>query len=290
MAKDAPIAISRQDGIATITLNCPERRNSLGREAVVVLHRTIDEADRDDEVRAIVITGAGSAFSVGADLSGGAETFQTPTRTEQAPHDDRGQGSLDDRDLGGWLALRIFECGKPVIAAVNGVAAGLGATMLLPMDVRIAVDTARFGFVFARRGIIPEACSTWFLPRVVGISRAMDWMTSGRIVDAAEAVESGLIRSLHSPDDLLPAAYAAARAMTEQSAPVSVALVRRLLWDGLTVGHPRDVHPVESSLIRALASHPDAHEGIRSFIEKRSPRFVGRPGAETRTLLDDARA
>src|SRR5437773_4750507 len=209
------------DGVLTITLNRPERLNAwtgtMGRE----LREAFDQADADDEVRAIIVTGAGRGFCAGADLGAGGETF-----------DYRARGSQEEvpRDNGGEFTLRVFESTKPVIAAINGPAVGVGATMTLPMDVRLAADDARIGFVFARRGIVPEACSSWFLPRVVGISRAMEWVATGRVFPAHEALEGGLVRSLHAPADLLPAANALAHEIAENTAPVSVATARQTRW------------------------------------------------------------
>ena len=203
---------------------------------------------------------------MGADLSGGANTFK-------ARRSGRGPGVDGQRDLGGWLALRLFECTKPLIGAVNGVAAGLGATMLLPMDVRIASRSSRFAFVFTRRGIVPEACSSWFLPRIVGISRALQWTMSGRVVPAAEALDVGLVSSLHDDGDLLAAARSVAAELTTNSSPVSVALTRRNMWRGLTMAHPAEAHRVESRLIRAQLGCPDTREGIEAFLEKPPPAF-----------------
>src|SRR5437870_13219007 len=209
------------DGVLTITLNRPERLNAwtgtMGRE----LREAFDQADADDEVRAIIVTGAGRGFCAGADLGAGGETF-----------DYRARGSQEEvpRDNGGEFTLRVFACTKPVIAAINGPAVGVGATMTLPMDVRLAAEDARMGFVFARRGIIPEACSRVFLPRVVGISRAMEWVATGRVFGASEALEAGLVRSLHTSEQLIGAARALATEIVENAAPVSVALARRLMW------------------------------------------------------------
>jgi enoyl-CoA hydratase/carnithine racemase len=216
------------DGIAVITFNRPDQLNTLSRQAVLDLCRALDDLEADDAVRAIVFTGTGRAFSAGADLSGGADTFR----------DGRDAGGVDSdlvsRDYGGILALRLFACIKPLLAAVNGDAVGLGVTMTLPMDVRIAADQARFGFVFTRRGIVPEACSSWFLPRVVGISRALEWTMSGRLVDAAEALESGLVREVVPAGDVLPRTLELAVSLVEAGAPTSVAATRQMMWHGLT--------------------------------------------------------
>jgi enoyl-CoA hydratase/carnithine racemase len=222
------ITTESADGVLTITLNRPERLNAWTQQMGAELRAAFDEADADDDVRAVIVTGAGRGFCAGADLASGGDTFDARKRDAVA-------GST--RDNGGEFALRVFESKKPVIAAINGPAVGVGATMTLPMDVRLAADDARMGFVFARRGIIPEACSSWFLPRVVGISRAMEWVASGRVFSAQEALEGGLVRSVHPKDELLDAARELAREIAENTAPVSVALARKLMWTRL--GPPR---------------------------------------------------
>jgi enoyl-CoA hydratase/carnithine racemase len=259
--------VDRTDGVAVITFNRPQQLNTLSRQAVLGLCTALDDLDADDDVRAIVFTGTGRAFSAGADLSGGAGTFRDGR--ESATVD----GDLMSRDFGGILALRLFACVKPLVAAINGDAVGLGVTMTLPMDVRIAADTARFGFVFTRRGIVPEACSSWFLPRVVGISQALEWTMSGRLVSAVEAHEAGLVRDLVPVDQVLPAALEHAKGLVEAGAPTSVAATRQMMWQGLTQGHPMEAHRVESDLVRRLGASPDAAEGIAAFMEKRPPRF-----------------
>jgi enoyl-CoA hydratase/carnithine racemase len=252
------------DGVLTITLNRPERLNAwtatMGRELI----EAFDRADADDEVRAIIVTGAGRGFCAGADLAGGGETF-----------DYRARGLEDPvpRDNGGQFTLRIFESTKPVIAAINGPAVGVGATMTLPMDIRIAADDARMGFVFTRRGIVPEACSSWFLPRVVGISRAMEWVATGRVFSAKEALEGGLVRSLHPAGELLDAANAIAREIAENTAPVSVALARQLMWRMLGAEHPMIAHRADSRGMLARGQSADAVEGVTAFLEKRPARF-----------------
>ncbi|HWX52603.1 MAG TPA: enoyl-CoA hydratase-related protein, partial [Solirubrobacteraceae bacterium] len=215
------IATELADRVLTITLNRPERLNAWTGTMAAELIRAFDRADADDEVRAIVVTGAGRGFCAGADLAGGGETFD---------YRKRGETDAVPRDNGGEFTLRIFDSTKPVIAAINGPAVGVGATMTLPMDVRLAAEDARIGFVFARRGIVPEACSSWFLPRVVGISRAMEWVATGRVFSAQEALEGGLVRSLHPPGELLDAAHGLAREIAQNTAPVSVALARRMMW------------------------------------------------------------
>ena len=231
----------------------------------------------DDSVRAVIVTGAGRAFCAGADLSGGAATFDYAAR-DGCDSPVGADGSVDwahegVRDNGGKLTLRIFSAKKPVIGAINGAAVGIGATMLLPMDVRLASEGARFGFVFARRGIVPEAASSWFLPRLVGISQAMEWCCSGRVFDAAEAQRGGLVRSVHSADDLLPAARALAHAMTADSAPVSVALTRQMLWRMMGAAHPIEAHRLDSRLVWARGGSADAREGVASFLEKRDANY-----------------
>src|SRR3954447_22961105 len=226
-----------------------------------------DRTDADDDVRAVIVTGRGRGFCAGADLSGGGDTFSRggggePAGEQQVP-----------RDGGGMLTLRIFESKKPVIAAVNGPAVGVGVTMTLPMDVRLASDQARFGFVFARRGLVPEAASSWFLPRVVGISQAMEWVMTGRVFPAEEALAGRLVRSLHAPDDLLPAARALALEIAENTSPTSVALSRHMLWRMLGADHPMEAHKLDSRIIWERGRTADAREGVMSFLEKRPADF-----------------
>jgi enoyl-CoA hydratase/carnithine racemase len=255
------------EGVLTITLNRPERLNAwtptMGRELI----GAFDRADADDDVRAVIVTGAGRGFCAGADLEAGGETFDYRKR-ESA-------GSVP-RDTGGELTLRIFESKKPVIAAINGPAVGVGATMTLPMDVRLAADDARIGFVFTRRGIVPEACSSWFLPRAVGISRAMEWVATGRVFSAQEALEGGLVRSVYPRDALLAAAYDLAHEIAENTAPVSVALARQLMWRMLGAEHPMLAHRADSRGMFVRGQSSDAVEGITAFLEKRPARFPDR--------------
>lgn len=269
------VLTSLQDGVLTVVLNRPARKNAITPGMVHRLIAVVDAADGDDAVRAIVFTGAGDAYSAGADLSGGGATF----------HRSRPPAGHVRPDLGGLLALRLFECAKPLVAAVNGVAAGLGATMLLPMDVRLASTSARFGFVFSRRGIVPEACSSWFLPRVVGISRAVEWTASGRVFPAEEALAAGLVREVHEPSALRDAAYAVAREMTQVSSSLSVAAARQLMWRGLSMANPAEAHAVESRLLQLLGGGPDADEGITAFLEKRAPRFPSRLSDQLPAIL-----
>jgi len=263
------------DGIFTITLNRPERLNAwtatMGRELI----EAFDIADADDDVRAIVMTGAGRGYCAGADLSAGGETFDYTARAEEASLLTP-SGSSVPRDNGGQFSLRIFASTKPVIGAINGPAVGVGATMTLPMDVRLAADDARMGFVFSRRGIVPEACSSWFLPRVVGISRAMEWVATGRVFSAQEGLDAGLLRSLHPGEELLAAARALATEIAENTAPVSVALARQLMWRMLGADHPMVAHRADSRGMLARGQSADAAEGITAFLEKRAAHFPDR--------------
>jgi len=255
------------DHVLTITLNRPDRLNAftptMGRELI----EAFDQADADDDVRAIIVTGEGRGFCAGADLAGGGETFDWR---------DRQEADEIPRDGGGRVTLRIYESTKPVIAAINGPAVGVGITMTLPMDIRLAAEGAKIGFVFTRRGIVPEACSSWFLPRVVGISQAMEWVATGRVFSAQEAHAGGLVRSVHPEGELLGAAQALAREIADNAAPVSVALARRLLWTMLGAGHPMEAHRADSRAMFARGQSDDAREGVMSFLEKRDSRFGDR--------------
>ena len=261
------IATDVADRILTITLNRPERLNAWTATMCRELMSAFDEAGADDGIGAVIVTGAGRGFCAGADLAGGGETFNWR---------ERAQAGAPPRDNGGEFTLRVFACTKPVIAAINGPAVGVGATMTLPMDIRLAAEDARMGFVFARRGIIPEACSSWFLPRVVGISRAMEWVATGRVFPAQEALEAGLVRSLHPSEELIGAARALATEIVENAAPVSVALARRLMWRMLGADHPMAAHRADSRGMLARGQSADAVEGVTSFLEKRPARFVDR--------------
>jgi enoyl-CoA hydratase/carnithine racemase len=263
------IACEVEDGILTLTLDRPDVLNAFTPRMQQELIDACDRIDADDAVRAVVVTGRGRGFCAGADLSAGGSTFDAEARGG-AIRDDRG---LPPRDGGGLVTLRLFNLTKPVIAAINGPAVGVGVTMTLPMDVRLASETARFGFVFTRRGLVPEAASSWFLPRVVGISRALEWVCTGRVFPAEEALAGGLVRSIHPPDELLPAARALAREMAEGTSPVSVALSRQMLWRMLGASHPMDAHRVDSRGIADRGSSPDAREGVESFLEKRPASF-----------------
>ncbi len=260
------------DGILTVTLHRPDQLNAVDFDMMHELIDAFDRADGDDAVRAVVITGAGRAFCAGADLSSGETTFDAATWGE-SPDGQK-------RDAGGRVTLRVFDLKKPVIAAINGPAVGFGATMLLPMDARLASTDARFGFVFTRRGILPEACSSWFLPRLVGVSRALDWTISGRVFDAEEAASGGLVRSLHAADELLPAAHALAREWTEATSAVSVALTRQLMWKMLGADHPMEAHKVDSPGLYAMGVSPDCKEGVMSFLEKRPAEFKMKPSTD----------
>lgn len=273
------IAYEVADRVATITLDRPDRLNAFTARMQQELCRALDQVDGDPDVRAVVVTGRGRAFCAGADLGGGEATFDHGSDLAR----DGGVVAEADgrhRDEGGLVALRFFECTKPVIGAFNGAAVGVGVTMALPFDVRLASTAAKFGFVFARRGLVPEACSSWFLPRVVGINRAMEWCATGRTFGADEALAAGLVRSVHEPDDLLPAAYALAGEIATTTSAVSVTLTRALLWRMLGAPHPMDAHRVDSALIDAVGHGQDVREGVRSFLEKRPPEFPGRVPAD----------
>ena len=272
------------DNILTITLNRPDKLNAFTGKMMAELIDAFDRADADDEVRAVIVTGEGRAFCAGADLSAGAATFDYEKRDDRpekqgARRTSAGEIDWSDeavRDGGGRVTLRIFDCTKPVIAAVNGPAVGIGVTMQLAMDIRLASENARFGFVFARRGIVPEACSSWFLPRIVGISQALEWTYSGRVFQADEALKGGLVKALYKPEELLPAARAIAREIAENCSPVSVALTRQMMWRMLGADHPMEAHKIDSRAIFARGASPDAKEGVVSFLEKRPAEFPGR--------------
>ena len=258
------------DGVMTLTLNRPDRLNAYTHQMKDDVIAALDAADRDDDVRVVIITGAGRGFCAGADLAAGAATFELA---------GEGRGATPDgvpRDTGGIMTLRMFECRKPLIGAINGPAVGIGATMTLPMDIRLASQDARFGFVFARRGIVPEAASSWFLPRLVGIAQAMEWVATGRVFDADEALRGGLVRSVHAPDDLLPAARALAREIADTTAPVSVALSRQMMWRMLGASHPMEAHRADSRGIFLRGRSADAAEGVTAFLEKRDAVFPDR--------------
>jgi enoyl-CoA hydratase/carnithine racemase len=255
------------DRVLTITLNRPDRLNAFTGTMMDELIAAFDASDADDDVRAVVVTGEGRAFCAGADLGAGGETFDYRARIAD--------GEVP-RDGGGRVVLRIYDSLKPVIAAINGPAVGVGITMTLPMDIRLAAEGVKIGFVFTRRGIVPEACSSWFLPRLVGISQAMEWAATGRVFDAAEAERGGLVRSVHARGQLLGAAHELAREIADNAAPVSVALARRLMWRGLVAAHPMDAHRADSRAMFARGQSADAIEGVTSFLEKRPASYPDR--------------
>jgi len=256
-----------RDRIATITLNRPDKLNAFTGTMMRELIAAFDRADADDDVRVVIVTGAGRGFCAGADLSGGGDTFNDGSLSTEAATTFR-------RDGGGTVTLRIFAMHKPVIGAINGPAVGIGATMTLPMDVRLASTAARIGFVFTRRGIVPEACSSWFLPRLVGIAQAQEWVMTGRVFGAEEARTGGLVRSVHAPEELLAAARELAREIIENTAPVSVALARQMMWRMLGASHPMEAHRVDSRGIQIRGRSNDVKEGVMSFLEKRPANFV----------------
>ena len=264
------VRIDVRDRVATIVLGRPHRLNAITAGMFRGLMECLDRVDDDDDIRAAIVTGEGRAFCAGADVSGGPESAFSPRTRSNAPP---GAEALAGRDGGGILNLRILACKKPIIAAVNGAAVGLGATMTLPMDFRLASTEAKFGFVFTRRGIVPDGASSWFLARVVGIGRALDWMETGRIFSSAEALDAGLVHSVHEPDALLDAAWSIAGEIRDHTAPVSVALARQMLWRMLVAQDPMEAHRLESRLIAARATSPDAAEGVAAFLEKRVPSF-----------------
>ncbi|HLN08455.1 MAG TPA: crotonase/enoyl-CoA hydratase family protein [Xanthobacteraceae bacterium] len=273
------ITCETTEQILTLTLNRPDRLNAFTTTMMHELIDAFDRADRDDEVRAVIVTGAGRAFCAGADLAAGAQTFDRAARPDRppVPLGPDGEPDLGDdaaRDGGGRVTLRIFSCLKPVIAAINGPAVGIGATMLLPMDVRLASEDARIGFVFVRRGIIPEACSSWFLPRIVGISQALEWTFSGRVFPASEALAGRLVSAVHPPAELLPAARKLAREFIDNTAPVSVALARQMMWRMLGADHPMEAHKIDSRGIFVRGRSADVKEGVSAFLEKRPARFT----------------
>jgi enoyl-CoA hydratase/carnithine racemase len=264
------------DGILTLTLNRPDKLNAFTETMMSEMIEVFTRANTDDNVRVIVVTGAGRAFCAGLELSarGDERNFGVAGAEEINWSDPR------LRDIGGRVSLAIFDCLKPVIAAVNGAAVGVGATMQLAMDIRLAGETARFGFVFARRGIVPEACSSWFLPRLVGMSQALEWCLSGRIFDAAEALRGGLVKEVVSQEELLPRAYALAAEIRDNAAPVSAALARQMLWRLSALDHPMEAHRIDSRAVHARGGSADAREGVQSFFEKRPAQFPDKVSAD----------
>jgi enoyl-CoA hydratase/carnithine racemase len=261
------VETERHGSVLVVRLNRPDRLNAFNTQMYDDLVATYDAADADNDVRAIVVTGNGRAFCAGADLGSGGSTFETG--------DDP-----NHRDTGGELNLRTFALNKPIIAAINGPAVGVGATMTLPMDIRLASETAKMGFVFARRGIVADGCASWFLPRVVGVSKALEWTMSGRVFSANDALEAGLVRSLHPADELLPAALELATEIAENTSAVSVTMNRHLMWRMLGADHPIEANQVESRLFRYVGSSPDAREGVTSFLEKRPANYPGQVPAD----------
>lgn len=254
------------NGILTLTLSRPDRMNAFNGPMRRELIEAFDQADADDNVRVVIVTGEGRAFCAGADLEKGGDTFD---RTKRKDLD------LDEtiRDGGGTVTLRIYESKKPVIGAINGAAVGIGVTMLLPMDIRLASTDARFGFVFARRGITMEACSSWFLPRLVGMQQASEWVHTGRVFGAEEALRGGLVRSLHAPDELLPAARELAREIIDNTSAVSATLNRQMMWRMLGADHPMEAHKIDSRAIAYMGESADVQEGVMAFMEKRPAKF-----------------
>jgi enoyl-CoA hydratase/carnithine racemase len=266
------LSLAVEGPIATLTLERPEALNAISPLMEREFLQAFDVVDATDEIRAVVVTGRGRAFCAGADISAGDAGFDVIRRARERATEALEPGDAP-RDGGGMMALRIFSCRKPVVGAINGAAVGAGATVPLAMDVRLGSERARFGMVFARRGMSPDAASSWFLPRIVGISRALDWMMSGRIFDAAEALEAGYLRSVHPPGELLGAAYEMARGLVSESAPVSVAVTRQLLWRMLGARHPMEAHRVESRTIVSRSTAADSAEGVAAFLAKREAQF-----------------
>lgn len=272
MAQFEHVRYAVDDGIATLTLHRPERLNAVNTAMLREIVAAFDAADGDDEVRAVIVTGAGRAFCAGADLGEGGKTFDVVARglSRSANHEDGG----------GVVTLRVYDMGKPVIAAINGAAVGFGATFTLPMDIRIASSAARIGFVFARRGVVPEACSTWFLPRLVGMARAAEWVYTGRVFDAEEARSGGLVSRVVSPEALMPAARELALEIARHTSAVSVALSRHMLWKMLGADHPMEAHRLDSKAMAWTGRSADAYEGIAAFLDKRPARFPLHPSVD----------
>lgn len=269
-----------EDGILTITLNRPDKLNAFTSVMLKEMIDALDRADADDDVRAIIVTGAGRGFCAGADLSRGESTFDQGGSGADAPADGRIDESALPPDGGGVLTLRLFECLKPVIAACNGPAVGVGATMQCAMDIRLASTSAKYGFVFARRGIVPEAASSWFLPRIVGMSQALEWCYSGRVFPATEAMEKGLVRSVHADDELLPTARALAKEFAEGTSAISIAMIRQMMWKMMTADHPVEAHRVDTRGVFYTGRSADAREGVQSFLEKRPAEFPGKVSSD----------
>ena len=272
-----------EDQILTITLNRPDKLNAYNATMQKEMIAAFDASDADDNIRAVIVTGAGRGFCAGADLSSGADTFDRDAKRGPVKKFANGDTDYSDpqvRDGGGQVTLRIFKSLKPVIAAVNGPAVGIGATMQLAMDIRIASDAARFGFVFSQRGIVPEAASSWFLPRIVGIAQALEWCYSGRVFPAQEALAGRLVSKVVPPDDLLPAARALARTFMDKTAPVSVALIRQMMWRMMGADDPMEAHKIDSRGIYARGRSDDVKEGVVAFLEKRPAHFKNKVSAD----------
>ena len=269
-----------EDQVLLLTMNRPERLNAFNSQMQREFLEALDHADTDDEIRVVIVTGEGRGFCAGADLSKGAETFDYDNQAEEAKADRASNEGRQERsnarlsDGGALHSLRIYEFNKPIIAAINGPAVGVGVTLTLPMDIRIASTQARIGFVFSRRGIVPEACSSYFLPRVVGVSKALEWAYSGKVFDADEALRGGLVRSVHEPEDLLPTARAIASEIAENTSAISVTMIRHMMWRMLGADHPMEAHKVDSRGIFHLGRGADAREGVVSFLEKRPADFT----------------
>ncbi len=257
-----------EDRVLTATLNRPDRLNAFNQQMMHDMLALYDAVDQDDGVGAVIVTGAGRGFCAGADLSGGGGTFDSGAAKEGAD-----SPKPAPRDGGGLVTLRIFACKKPVIAAINGPAVGVGITHTLPMDIRVASEKAKFGFVFARRGLVPEAAGSWFLPRVVGIAKSMEWVVTGRVFGPEEALAAGLVSEVLAEDRLLPRAREIAREIVENTSPISIALSRQMLWKMLGASHPMEAHRIDSKAIHFMGSGPDAREGVESFLQKRKPKF-----------------
>ena len=268
------IKLNIEDNIAVVMLSRPEKMNALTAEMILEYVDVLDRCDSNDEVKAVIVTGDGRAFCAGADISGGSESFADVSNDDALNPDGSINYSAEAvRDVGGFITLRLYDMKKPVIGAVNGAAVGAGSTMLLPMDYRIASDNAKFGFVFARRGIVPESASSFFLPRLVGISQAVDWCMTGRVFGPQEALEGGLISNICSPETLLECAHTIARDIIDNTSPVSVALTRQMLWKSLGWSHPMDAHKLESRSVFSRSTSADAQEGVASFLEKRPAKY-----------------
>ena len=269
------IVTELEDSVLKVTLNRPERLNAVTREMLDELRSIFQAADTDDRVRVVIVTGGGRAFCAGADISEGASRF-----------DFRSQTAEEHRDKGGVVSLAVHACRKPVIGAINGAAVGFGASFLLAFDVRLASEKARVGFVYARRGIVPEGLSSWFLPRIVGVAKALEWLSTGRLIGAAEGLAAGLFSSVHAPQDLLPAANALALEIVNETSAVSVAAARRMVWRGLEVADPVQAHLLESRMMYERGSSRDAREGVASFLEKRKPHFEDQVSSDFPAFLD----